>query len=256
MTSIALLTVLLVLVIPLVILYLIYLPPIWLIQALSTRYPNVLFHIPTKRPILALTLDDAPSKSTAAILEVLRANDVHATFFIIGSYVEDRKDVLEDAVRQGHELANHAMHDEPSWRLDMSELREHVVQTQRKIQHIYRPSSSSSSQQSNSTTLMPSPAQYFRPGSGFFTSSMITLLRSLSYHVILGSIYPHDAQIALPWLNAWHILRGARAGGIIICHDRSWTPEMLRRVLPELKRRGFRVGSLTEALKWAEGNPG
>lgn len=262
MTSIALLTVLLILIAPLIFLYLIYLPPIWLIQALSTRYPNVLFHIPTTKLVLALTIDDAPSKSTSAILDVLRANDVHATFFVIGSYIEGRKDVLEDVVRHGHELANHAMHDEPSWRLNMSELREQVMQTQRKIHDIYRSSSSSSSEQSNSTinnsplTLTPSPAQYFRPGSGFFTSSMITLLRSLSYRVILGSIYPHDAQVSLPWLNAWHILRGARAGGIIICHDRSWTPEMLRRVLPELKRRGFRVGSLTEALNWLEGNAG
>lgn len=242
---------LIILVLPLALLYLVYLPPPWLIHALSSRYPGILFHISTVKPILALTIDDAPSgTSTAAILEVLRANDTHATFFVIGSYAEGREAVLRDLLLYGNELANHAMHDEPSWKLGTVELTEQLMQTQRKIQSIYR----SSFNQSNVSISTPaSPPQYFRPGSGFFTSSMLMLLDNLSYRLILGSIYPHDAQISLPWLNAWHILRGARPGGILVCHDRLWTPEMLRRVLPELRRRGFRVGSLSEALSWAEG---
>jgi peptidoglycan/xylan/chitin deacetylase (PgdA/CDA1 family) len=241
---------LIILVLPLAILYLVYLPPPWLINVLSSRYPGILFHIPTAKPILALTIDDAPSGSnTAAILEVLRANDTHATFFVIGSYVEGREEVLRDLVLHGNELASHAMHDEPSWKLGTVELTEQLMETQQKLQSIYY----SSPDPSNvSISARASPPQYFRPGSGFFNSSMLMLLDRLSYRLVLGSIYPHDAHISISLLNAWHILRGARPGGIIVCHDRLWTPEMLRHVLPELKRRGFRIGSLSEALSWAE----
>jgi peptidoglycan/xylan/chitin deacetylase (PgdA/CDA1 family) len=44
-----------------------------------------------------------------------------------------------------------------------------------------------------------------------------------------------------------------RPGGIIICHDRrSWTAPMLQKVLPEMRRRGYRVVTVTELLKEAE----
>ncbi|KAK5048650.1 hypothetical protein LTR84_005741 [Exophiala bonariae] len=245
MSSLAFLLLLLIFVIPLTCIYLSYLPPIWLVQTISTSNPSIQFHIPTRKPILALTIDDSPSQSTSAILEVLRANDVHATFFVIGSYIDGHEEILREVVRHGSELANHAMHDAPSWKLEISELREQILQTQDKIEGIYRSVASDVSKTS---------PRYFRPGSGFFTSRMLSLLHSLSYRLILGSMYPHDAQISLPSLNAWHVLHGARAGGIIICHDRPWTPQMLRRVLPELRRRGLRVGSLTEALHWADGS--
>lgn len=260
MASLTLLLLFIIFSIPLISIYILYLPPAWFFRTLSNRYPASLIHIPTTKPILALTIDDTPSKSTSAILEILCANDVHATFFVIGSYVDGREDVLRELVRQGNELANHAMHDEPSWKLEIPELRQQILQTQGKTEGIYHAvfqlvESSSTIKTSTALPLKtPPPPRYFRPGSGFFTSRMLSLLQSLSFRLVLGSIYPHDAQISLPWLNAWHILRGVRAGGIIICHDRPWTPEMLRRVLPELHRRGFRVGSVSEALAWAKAN--
>lgn len=241
----------------LALLYLIYLPPVWLMNIISSRYPSILFHLPTGKPILALTVDDSPSGNTSTILEVLRAHDIHATFFVIGTYIDGREDVLRDLVVHGNELANHTMHDEPSWKLSMADLKDQVADTRRKLQNIY--DSVALPRQTNMPISKPassSPPLYFRPGSGFFTASMLTLLESLLHRLVLGSIYPHDAQISIPWLNAWHVLRGARPGGIIICHDRPWTPEMLRSILPELKRRGFRIGSLTEALGWADGKPG
>ncbi|KAG6363544.1 hypothetical protein INS49_008645 [Diaporthe citri] len=60
------------------------------------------------------------------------------------------------------------------------------------------------------------------------------------------------APIPHPRLNAWHILSMARSGGIIVCHDRrSWTIPMLRQVLPELRRRGYRVVTVSELLEAA-----
>lgn len=75
----------------------------------------------------------------------------------------------------------------------------------------------------------------------------------MGYHLTLGDIYPHDPFVPFWKINNWHILSSVHPGGIIICHDgRSWTPPMLRKLLPELKRRGYRVVTLTALLK--EGN--
>ena len=94
---------------------------------------------------------------------------------------------------------------------------------------------------------------YFRPGSGFFSDHMRALVSKMGYRLVLGSIYPHDAQISYWWVNARHILSMLRPGGIIICHDRrSWTIPMLRKVLPEAKKRGYRLVTVTELVQAGE----
>ena len=40
------------------------------------------------KKIVYLTFDDGPSKNTELILNILKENDVHATFFIISPYIE------------------------------------------------------------------------------------------------------------------------------------------------------------------------
>ncbi|ACO83781.1 polysaccharide deacetylase family protein [Clostridium botulinum] len=55
-----------------------------------------------------LTFDDGPSdKTTENILDVLKENDVKATFFIIGKYIEGREDILKRIVKEGHSLGLH-----------------------------------------------------------------------------------------------------------------------------------------------------
>lgn len=231
------------------ILYHIYLPPTYLIRTLCRLYPTVLFHLPTSKPILVLTIDDTPSADTARIAEILQAHDVRASFFVIGSHIPGHETTLRSLVAQGHELANHAMYDAPSFRLADQTLEREILEVEARLTEIYRfvdPTAMSTRQV---------PPRYFRPGSGFFTARMLARLSSLSYRCVLGSIYPHDAQIYWPSLNAWHILRSVRPGGFIICHDRPWTPQMLEVILPELQKRGFSVGSVAEATKWAAAAP-
>ncbi len=57
---------------------------------------------------VALTFDDGPSAWTEPILDILAANQSHATFFVIGSFVRSRREVLERIVAEGHELGNHS----------------------------------------------------------------------------------------------------------------------------------------------------
>ena len=222
--------------------YCIYKPPHALIRYFQHRWPDVLWHVPLPagEKVIALTIDDAPSEHTRGILEMLKENDAHATFFVIGGQVSGREVVLNEMVAAGMELGNHAMHDEPSRSLPASRLQEEMEWVERKINETY------------AAVDLPRPPKYFRPGSGFFSTSMRAQIRALGYQMVLGGIYPHDPQIPYPGVNARHILSKARAGGIIICHDRrGWTVPMLKRVLPELRRRGFRITTVTGLLEAA-----
>lgn len=218
--------------------YLVYRPPAFLIRYFQHRWPDVLWQVPTSEKLIALTIDDGPSEYTREILSILEANDATATFFIIGSQVGGQEETLQDIIRGNNELGNHAMRDEPSRSLSNADLTEQIGAVKEKINKAY-----------DSVGIEP-PPKYFRPGSGFFSSRMRETLAGLGYRLVLGNIYPHDPQIPFWRLNANHVLSMLQPGGIIICHDRrSWTAPMLRKVLPEMKRRGYRVVTVTELLR-------
>ncbi|KAI1209094.1 carbohydrate esterase family 4 protein [Annulohypoxylon truncatum] len=219
-----------------------WIPPRSLIRHFARRWPDVLWEVETDKKVVALTIDDAPSEHTQEILAVLNGHEATATFFVIGGQVPGREETLADIVRSGSELGNHAMHDEPSRALPDDELTAQIEAVRDRIRDAYA-----------TANLDPNPRmppQYFRPGSGFFSDRMRRLVDKLGYRLVLGSVYPHDPQISWPWLNARHVLSMVRPGAIIICHDRrGWTAPMLRKVLKQLKKDGYRVMSLTEMLE-------
>ncbi|MCJ1341466.1 hypothetical protein MMC09_006762 [Bachmanniomyces sp. S44760] len=222
--------------------YLIYKPPHVLVAYFQRKWPDVLFHVSTSSKTIALTIDDGPSEYTEEILSILAANNASATFFIIGSQVQGREKTLQDLILHGNELANHAMYDEPSRFLSDCTLTDEINLVERMITKAYY-------DVGPETAVAP---KYFRPGSGFFTERMRTVSSNLNYRLVLGSIYPHDPQIPFWRVNARHVLSLVRPGGIMICHDRrSWTAPMLRKVLPEMRRRGYRVTTITELLSIA-----
>ncbi|KAL8676962.1 MAG: hypothetical protein Q9186_006571 [Xanthomendoza sp. 1 TL-2023] len=228
--------------------YIIYKPPPILIRYFQYRWPDVLWHVPfpssSEKKLIALTIDDGPSEFTEEIMEILKANDATATFFIIGSQVNGREEIIRDLVHAGNELGSHAMHDEPSRSLNDATLTAQIKAVERMIDHAYTAASA------GVDVVESSPPRYFRPGSGFFHHRMRKIVHQLGYRLVLGSIYPHDPQIPYWRVNARHILSMLRPGGIIICHDRrKWTAPMLRRVLPEMRRRGYRVVTVSELLR-------
>ncbi|SLM39188.1 nodulation protein nodb [Lasallia pustulata] len=220
--------------------YCIYKPPAFLVRYFQRRWPDVLWRVSTSSKVVALTIDDGPSEYTNEIMQILKSDGATATFFIIGSQVAGHEETLRNLIRNGNELGNHAMHDEPSRSLSDATLVEQIQTVEELLYQAY------------AAVDAESPPKYFRPGSGFFSGRMRKTLGTLGYRLVLGSIYPHDPQIPLWQINADHILSMLRPGGIIICHDRrSWTAPMLRKVLPEIRLQGYRVSTVTELLKVA-----
>jgi len=62
----------------------------------------------SEEKVAYLTFDDGPSKSvTPLILDVLKNNNIKATFFVLGSRVELSPDIVKRAYEEGHYIANH-----------------------------------------------------------------------------------------------------------------------------------------------------
>lgn len=64
-----------------------------------------IYNSETKRAFL--TFDDGPSKNTNDILNILRDNNIKATFFVLGSQVEVFPETTNRIYNEGHFIANH-----------------------------------------------------------------------------------------------------------------------------------------------------
>jgi peptidoglycan/xylan/chitin deacetylase (PgdA/CDA1 family) len=196
------------------------------------RHPDVLYSFDTDQMVVALTIDDGPDPlSTRLILDSLAENEATATFFIITDRIPGNEDLLKEMVSSGHELGNHLTRDEPSINLDPPVFESELIRSQALLSEF-------------------SETDWFRPGSGRYDDWMLEILKKHDYHCVLGTIYPLDAQITSSWFAKKVILWNVKPGAIIILHDAGSrgvrTARLLADVLPELRKKGYRIVNLTE----------
>jgi peptidoglycan-N-acetylglucosamine deacetylase len=212
--------------------------PDWLIERLAQRYPGCLYRVRTQQRLVALTIDDGPDPaSTPLILAELRRHGATATFFLITSRLRGDERLVRSLVAEGHELGNHFTQDRPSIRLDPHAFEADLLEAHRDISVWGR-------------------SIWARPGSGWYSQAMIEVMRQHGYRCALGSVYPFDATIPSGAWAARYILRNAKPGAIVVLHDGGSrgrrTARVLAEVLPELRRRGYRIVSLSELVAAAD----
>jgi peptidoglycan-N-acetylglucosamine deacetylase len=202
------------------------------VRWLSRRFPDVFFHQVKAGPLVALSFDDSPhAASTPRILDVLAEHDAHATFFIIGEHVAGNEKIVRRLVDEGHELGNHMMTDAPSARLPAAEFERQLLQTHELLARF-------------------GPVRWFRPGHTWFNRRMLDLIHRHGYRCVMASAYALEfLPVSAPYA-ARHILLNIRPGGVIIIHDGAANQErtvgVLQRILPALRRRGYRVVTVSE----------
>ena len=59
---------------------------------------------------VALTFDDGPSEYTMELSRGLKERGVQATFFLLGENMEERREMVEQLVKDGHLIGNHSYH--------------------------------------------------------------------------------------------------------------------------------------------------
>ncbi|HEX9354774.1 MAG TPA: chitin deacetylase family protein [Streptosporangiaceae bacterium] len=212
-------------------------PPNWLIDGLARFNPGCLYRVKLRLPLIALTIDDGPDPAaTPRILAQLQRHQARATFFLISSRVAGREPLVRELVRAGHELGNHLTRDEPSIRLRPAEFERALLEAHRALAPF-------------------GPVSWIRPGSGWHSQAMVAIMRRHQYRCALGSVYPFDAVVPSAAFAARYILRNAQPGAVVILHDGGSrglrTARVLREVLPELRRRGYQVVTLSELIRAA-----
>lgn len=218
----------------------VFLEPEWVVARLRKRSPSVIYAIDTQEALVALTIDDGPDPvQTPKILDVLRQHNAHATFFIISSRVLGNEELIQRMLDEGHEVANHMVHDQPSIRLDPIEFERQFLKAD-EVLSAY------------------GEIRWFRPGSGWYNNEMLETIERHGYQCALGSVYPFDPQIGSSWLIRTYVLSNAQPGAVIVLHDYGArggrTAEALEIILPELIDRGYKIVTLSTLADLKEDN--
>jgi peptidoglycan/xylan/chitin deacetylase (PgdA/CDA1 family) len=197
-------------------------------------FPGCLYRVSTQAPLVALTIDDGPDpRTTPLILAELLRHDARATFFLIAEHVEGQEVLVRRLVAEGHELGNHFTKDRPSIRLSTRAFEADLLQA-------------------HEVLAAYGPVKWARPGSGWYSRAMLEVMGRHGYSCALGSVYPLDAVIPSVFLASRFVLRHARRGEVVILHDGrargARTARVLRVVLPELRRRGYRIVTLSQLV--------
>jgi len=64
-------------------------------------------HKRTKIKEVALTFDDGPTEFTPKFLDLLKENNIQATFFCIGKQIEKYPETFQRIIAEGHSIGNH-----------------------------------------------------------------------------------------------------------------------------------------------------
>jgi peptidoglycan/xylan/chitin deacetylase (PgdA/CDA1 family) len=187
---------------------------------------------PRGKRVVALTFDDGPSSHTPAVLDILRRENVRATFFMLGQQVGGYASLVQRMMAEGHELANHTW-SHPNVSGGGSLASQQVSNTNAAIQRVggFRPC-------------------HFRAPYGAIGGGLISLVRGLGMTTVQWDVDTNDWQ--LPGADAIYsrIVNGVRNGSIVLMHDgggpRGQTVAALPRAIQTLKARGYRFVTVAE----------
>ena len=192
-----------------------------------------------KEKVIALTFDDGPTPPyTQQILEILKKNNIKATFFLIGLNVKLYPQLAQKVVAEGHVIANHTW--SHSYRHFSPEGAAREIEDTAAL--IYKTTGVKTS--------------IFRPPGGFLHNGVADYAQKKKYFIALWSTDSNDWQPSSPQTLVKNVLRYAKPGGMALMHDgggpRSHTVQALPKIIAQLKRQGYKFVTVPELLQMGD----
>lgn len=188
---------------------------------------------------VSITFDDGPNPdATPVILDVLRRENVKATFFVLGRHADRWPALVKRMADEGHQIGNHGYFHRKLHRRTPGYVRDDLT---RGVDAIER-----------ACGVRP---RVFRAPHGFRNPWVTPIARSLGERTIGWSLGVWDS--ARPGADeiVKRTLAGMRDGSILLLHDgdgydasgdRMQTAEALPRIIDGLRGRGFRFAILPD----------
>ena len=190
----------------------------------------------TSRKVLYLTFDAGyENGSTEKILDVLKAQQVPAAFFLVGNYMEKNADLVRRMVEEGHIVGNHTMH-----HYDMSKLTEQsaFAKELKDLEILF---------QEITGKEMP---KFYRPPQGLYSEENLKMAKDLGYKTVFWSLayvdWNNDDQPSREEALGKLIPR-THPGAVVLLHSTSKTnAAVLEELIGKWREEGYTFGTVEE----------
>ena len=191
---------------------------------------HLIYRLPVNDAVIALTFDDGPDpRHTPLVLDVLRQNNVKATFFLTGSNVEQHPEPAQQILKEGHCIGNHAYAHKDFTRLNLRQKKEDILMGQNIFNEV-----------------LGVTARLFRPPQGCWSLALLVFCMARSIRTILWSVDSRDFEykgesFLKERLDKMHF----KNGDIILLHDDNMdTVNFLQYLIDKARREGFSFATI------------
>lgn len=183
--------------------------------------------------VIYLTFDNGYEEGyTDDILDVLKKEDVPATFFVTGHYVESKPKLVKRMVDEGHIIGNHSYHHPDFTTVTKNSMKKELESLEEAVAEV-------SDQEQ---------MKYLRPPKGMFNENTLKWANKLGYIHIFWSLAFKDWETdhQQGWKYAYeNIMEQIHPGAIVLLHTvSSDNAEALDKVITSLKKQGYQFRSL------------
>ncbi|MDD3220660.1 MAG: polysaccharide deacetylase family protein [Lachnospiraceae bacterium] len=180
-----------------------------------------------QQQMVAMTFDDGPSANTDHLLDILTENNSKATFFMVGTQIEEYPETVQKMASLGMELGNHTWDHTYLNKSTPAERYQKFAQVDAKLKE-----------------LTGQEASVFRsPGGG----ESDEYRAGISKPLILWNVDTLDWKNKDVNMNISAVLDNAADGDIILMHDLyEPTVTACETIIPELRKRGFKLVTVEE----------
>ena len=152
---------------------------------------------------IALTYDDGPNDPhTLRLLEVLAKHSVHATFFLIGRYVQQRPEIVREIVSAGHVVGNHTFTHPLLIFKSATEIREQLSACRSALQDA-----------------IGNPSHLFRPPFGGRRPAVLRIARELGLDPVMWNVTGYDWSAPPAATIERKVTNQIRGGDVVLLHD-------------------------------------
>ena len=182
----------------------------------------------TQAPVIALTFDDGPRRSTTTqLLDGLAERGVKATFFLIGEQVPGNEDLVERMDAEGHQIGIHTYQHVRLTELNTADFASQVDRTAALLRQ-----------------LVDREGFALRPPYGMVDNGV---KKRAGTPIILWSIDPEDWNDKNTERIVEHVVSRASDGDIILLHDiYSSSVEAALKIVDALHEKGFLFATVDE----------
>ena len=181
-----------------------------------------------------LTFDEGYEAGyTPKILDVLKQNNVKATFFITAHYLNTQSDLVKQMIDEGHIVGNHTVNHKSMPSLTQEQINSEVMDLHKAIYSKFE-----------------YEMKYLRPPMGEYSQKTLAVTNSLGYTTVMWSFAYEDwNEKSQPdeEKSKQKILNNVHNGEIMLLHGNSKTnTNILDSIIKQIKQMGYEFKSLDE----------